>query len=54
MEIKIKNAETTVKKTVHKSGVIFGMKKWAGKKVIVIILENGAEGDIEGVFANDW
>lgn len=43
MEIKIENAEVSVRKKIHDSGTIFGMKKWAGKDVIIVVLNDGDE-----------
>lgn len=38
MEVKIDNAEVLTHKTVFKSGVIFGFKKYAGRRVAVVVL----------------
>ena len=43
MEIKIPNAKELKWKTVHKTGAIFGCKAFAGKKVMVVLLEEDGE-----------
>jgi len=50
MEIKIDDAEISVKKVIHTNGVIFGMKKWAGRTALVVVLAEGAKGAIENDF----
>lgn len=39
MELNIKNVEESKIKKVHKSGSIFGVKKWAGRTVMVLLLK---------------
>ena len=39
MEVKIPNVKEMKRKTVHKTGAIFGCKKYAGKQVLVVLLE---------------
>jgi len=43
MDIEVKGAETSIRKTIHKSGVVFGLKKWAGQDVVVIVLKKNKE-----------
>ena len=37
MDVKIKEAEKAVKKIVHKTGIIFGFKEYAGREVVVVV-----------------
>jgi len=39
MELKIKNAEESKKKTVHTQGTVCGLKKWAGREVLVVLMK---------------